>query len=58
MDCPRCGTNDVIDIQQVLPEGVELHFFFCHGCEEKQWLREGKTVPLRDVLDLARDLHH
>jgi len=57
MDCPQCGTSDVIEIKQVLPEGVELHFFSCHGCEEKQWRREGETLPLRDVLDLARRLH-
>lgn len=57
MDCPQCGTRDVIEIQQVLPEETELHFLFCHGCEGKQWVREGAEVPLRDILDLARKLH-
>lgn len=54
MDCPTCGTRDVIEIRHVLPDEIEVHFFSCHKCEEKWWDRDGQTVELRDVLDLAR----
>lgn len=54
MDCPQCGAAEVIEIKHQLPDGVELYFFSCHRCEEKWWDRNGMTVPLREVLELAR----
>ena len=54
MDCPQCGVTDVIEIHHRLDPDIELVFFSCHRCEEKWWDRDGKTVALREVLDLAR----
>ena len=54
MDCPQCGVNDVIEIHHRLDADIELVFFSCHRCEEKWWDRDGETVALREVLDLAR----
>lgn len=44
----------MIEIRHVLPDEIEIHFFACQTCEEKWWDRDGQTVELRDVLDLAR----
>ena len=57
MDCPQCGVNDVIEIHHKLDTDIELVFFSCHRCEEKWWDRDGETVALREVLDLARREH-
>lgn len=54
MDCPTCGARDVIEIKQRLPESVELYFFSCHRCDERWWDRDGETLELLEVLDLAR----
>jgi transposase-like protein len=54
MDCPTCGAGEVIQIEQKLPDDIELVFFACHRCEEKWWDRDGQTLGLKDVLDLAR----
>ena len=54
MQCPRCGVDEVIEINQKLPDGTEVDFFSCHKCDEKWWDRDGQLIDLRDVLDLAR----
>lgn len=54
MNCPQCGMTDVIEIMHKLPDDIEVVFFSCHRCEEKWWDREGKTMELRDVLELVR----
>lgn len=54
MDCPTCGAGEVIQIEQKLGDETELVFFACHRCEEKWWDRDGETLRLKDVLDLAR----
>lgn len=56
MDCPQCGMRDVIEIKHRLPDDVELYFFSCHRCEERWWDHEGRVVPLREVLELARKI--
>lgn len=44
----------MIEIDHRLPDGTEVHFYSCHKCEEKWWDKDGRQVPLTEVLDLAR----
>ncbi len=54
MDCQRCGQNDVLEIDHVLPDGTEVKFFWCHSCEEKWWNRDGVAIDVADVLEIVR----
>ncbi len=54
MKCPDCGVEDVIEIQQRLPDGTEVYFCACHRCEHKWWDRNGESITLSQVLDIAR----
>ena len=54
MDCPRCQQSDVLEIEHVLPESVEVRFFFCHNCEEKWWNHDGDDIDVSQVLELVR----
>lgn len=54
MDCPSCSQNDVLEIQHVLPDGTEVIFYSCHGCEEKWWNKEGVDIDLIQVLEIVR----
>ena len=54
MKCPECGVEDVIEIEQRLPDGTEVHFCACHKCENKWWDRDGQSITLSEVLDIAR----
>ena len=54
MDCPRCNQTDVLEIEHVLPDGIEVCFFACHNCEEKWWNREGEEIDISQVLEIVR----
>ena len=54
MQCPKCGIRDVIQIRLSLPDGSEVHFCACHRCDKKWWDRDGESLALEQVLDLAR----
>ncbi|HEY5891109.1 MAG TPA: hypothetical protein VIW94_10460 [Acidimicrobiia bacterium] len=55
MDCPQCSTPDVIEIEQVLPDGARVQFFSCHRCEEKWWNQGGQELDLSQILEMVRD---
>jgi transposase-like protein len=54
MDCPRCSKSDVLEIDHVLPDGIEVRFFWCHSCEEKWWNRDGVDIDIAQVLEIVR----
>ncbi len=54
MKCPKCAVRDVIRIELRLPDGTEVHFCSCHKCEAKWWDRDGESLALEQVLELAR----
>lgn len=54
MICPECGSRDVIEIQQRLPDATEVVFFSCHACEQRWWDHAGERLNLADILELAR----
>ncbi len=52
--CDNCGARDAIQIEMTLPDGTEVHFCSCHRCENRWWNREGESLGLDAVLDMAR----
>lgn len=54
MRCGQCGVGDVIQIKLKLPNGSEVLFCACHKCEHKWWDRNGESLGLSEVLELAR----
>ncbi len=54
MDCPRCSQKDVLEIEHVLPDDIEVRFFWCHNCERKWWDKEGVDVDVAQILEIVR----
>ena len=54
MDCPECSQTDVLEIEHILPDEIEVRFFFCHNCEEKWWNRDGVDIDVTQVLEMVR----
>ena len=52
--CPRCGSQDVININLALEQGDRVAFYSCHRCDKRWWHKDGEPVDLPDVLDMAR----
>ena len=52
MKCPQCQA-DCTEIRLDLKEGETVDFFSCRSCEAKWWQREGDTIELDEVLNLA-----
>ena len=52
--CTQCGARDAIQIEMTLPDGTEVNFCSCHRCENRWWDKEGKSLALDAVLQLAR----
>jgi hypothetical protein len=53
MQCPNCGGEDCIQIEIHLQTEDRVQFCSCRRCETKWWEREGGTITLDEVLDLA-----
>lgn len=54
LKCSACGADTVIEIELTLPDGTEVAFYSCHKCETRWWDRDGESLGLDVVLDLAR----
>ena len=54
MDCPECSQTDVLEIEHILPDEIEVRFFFCHNCEETWWNRDGVDIDVTQVLEMVR----
>ncbi len=53
LTCATCGASTVIEIELTLPDGTEVAFYTCHKCETRWWNRDGQSLDLEVVLDLA-----
>ncbi len=53
MRCPQCKATDCTEIQLNLTGDDTVEFFSCRRCEAKWWQREGDTIALDEVLNLA-----
>jgi len=54
LECPRCGSRDVININLALEQGDCVAFYSCHRCDKRWWHKDGAPVDLPDVLEMAR----
>ena len=54
IQCGECGGSNVIQIELAMPDGTEVFFCSCHTCEARWWNRDGESLALDAVLDLAR----
>jgi transposase-like protein len=54
MDCPRCSQIDVLEIEHVLPDDIEVRFFWCHNCERKWWDKGGEDIDVAQILEIVR----
>lgn len=57
MDCPRCSQEGVLEIEHVLPDDIEVRFFWCHNCERKWWDKEGVDMDVTQILEIVRQAH-
>lgn len=53
MPCPNCRGANLVEINLSLHD-YNLTMHSCASCETNWWDREGKRVPLGQVLSLAR----
>jgi transposase-like protein len=54
LECPRCGSRNVININLSLEHGDRVAFYSCHRCDKRWWHKDGAPVDLPDVLEMAR----
>ena len=54
LECPRCGSKDVININLSLTQGDRVAFYSCHRCDKRWWHKDGAPVDLPEVLEMAR----
>jgi transposase-like protein len=55
MLCPKCEGEDCIHIEIQLSGEDRVQFYSCRNCESKWWERDGDTVALDEVLNLAAE---
>lgn len=53
MECPQCRAENCTEIRLDLKDDETVDFFSCRRCEAKWWQREGDTIALDEVLNLA-----
>lgn len=54
MMCPTCASRDVVNINLTLERGDVVSFFSCHRCDKRWWNKDGQSLPLGNVLEMAR----
>lgn len=58
ISCPRCGSDDTVNISIDLQDEAGLTFQACRACEEKWWHRDGHHIDLGEMLDLTQASKH
>ena len=53
MNCPRCRSEDCIQINIDLTGADLIEFYSCRACETKWWVRDGDRIELDAVLTMA-----
>lgn len=54
LECPTCGSQDVVNINLTVEDGERVSFYSCHRCERRWWYKDGEQIELPDVLQLAK----
>jgi Transcription factor S-II (TFIIS) len=55
MRCRSCGVQDCVEIHIRLKDEETVRFYSCRNCEAKWWERDGMTIALDEVLNLAAE---
>lgn len=53
MRCPSCNSADSVEVEINLVEDSPFTFRACRRCETRWWQRDGRDVPITEVLDLV-----
>jgi len=53
MRCPNCDGEECTQIEIDLQGEDTVDFYSCRRCEHRWWRRQGDTITLGEVLDLA-----
>jgi transposase-like protein len=56
LECPRCSSADVININLTMETEEPVSFYSCHACEHRWWDKAGTPLELTEVLGLAKRL--
>lgn len=56
LECPQCGSANVININLTMETDAPVSFYSCHACEHRWWNKAGEPIPLDEVLTLAKRL--
>ena len=51
--CPKCTSEDAVNIVINLAEEEAVQFFQCRTCETAWWTKDGENLAIDDVLDLT-----
>jgi transposase-like protein len=54
LECPQCGSRNVININLTMEDGEPVSFYSCHACDKRWWNRDGEPIDLPNVLELAK----
>jgi transposase-like protein len=54
LECPQCGSRNVININLTMEDGEPVSFYSCHSCDKRWWNRDGEPIDLPNVLELAK----
>ena len=54
LECPQCGSGNVININLSLENGDPVEFYSCHRCDTRWWHKDGENIDLPNVLELAK----
>ena len=52
MTCPRCSGSRLVEIELVVDQR-RVTMRSCSRCDTRWWDSDGKSIPLRSVLDSA-----
>ena len=54
MECPACASSNVININLTMENGDPVKFYSCHECDKRWWSKDGVSIELDNVLELAK----
>jgi transposase-like protein len=54
LECPQCGSRNVININLTMEDGNPVSFYSCHNCDKRWWNKDGEPIDLPNVLELAK----
>ena len=53
MRCPKCDTEEAMEIVINLTDDDSVKFLQCRSCDGRWWERDGSPIALDEVLDLT-----